>query len=145
MAEGALHVHTDPDHLRVEDPGKVEGNAVFTYLDAFSTDDDFAQYWPEYSCLDELKCHYCHGGLGDMKCKKFLNTIINNMLEPMRQRRREFEKDIPEIYNILRRGTEQAREVAAQTMSEVRHAMRIDYFDDAELIRQQAERYAAGK
>lgn len=136
---------TDPDHLRVEDPGKVEGNAVFTYLDAFSTDDDFAQYWPEYSCLDELKCHYCHGGLGDMKCKKFLNTIINNMLEPMRQRRREFEKDIPEIYNILRRGTEQAREVAAQTMSEVRHAMRIDYFDDAELIRQQAERYAAGK
>lgn len=136
---------TDPDHLRVEDPGKVEGNAVFTYLDAFSTDDDFAQYWPEYSCLDELKEHYCHGGLGDMKCKKFLNTIINNMLEPMRQRRREFEKDIPEIYNILRRGTEQAREVAAQTMSEVRHAMRIDYFDDAELIRQQAERYAAGK
>ena len=136
---------TDPDHLRVEDPGKVEGNAVFTYLDAFSTDDDFAQYWPEYSCLDELKCHYCHGGLGDMKCKKFLNTIINNMLEPMRKRRREFEKDIPEIYNILRRGTEQAREVAAQTMSEVRHAMRIDYFDDAELIRQQAERYAAGK
>ena len=109
---------TDPDHLRVEDPGKVEGNAVFTYLDAFSTDDDFAQYWPEYSCLDELKCHYCHGGLGDMKCKKFLNTIINNMLEPMRLRRREFEKDIPEIYNILRRGTEQAREVAAQTMSE---------------------------
>ena len=136
---------TDPDHLRVEDPGKVEGNAVFTYLDAFSTDDDFAQYWPEYSCLDELKCHYCHGGLGDMKCKKFLNTIINNMLEPMRKRRREFEKDIPEIYNILRRGIEQAREVAAQTMSEVRHAMRIDYFDDAELIRQQAERYAAGK
>ena len=136
---------TDPDHLRVEDPGKVEGNAVFTYLDAFSTDDDFAQYWPEYSCLDELQCHYCHGGLGDMKCKKFLNTIINNMLEPMRQRRREFEKDIPEIYNILRRGTEQAREVAAQTMSEVRHAMRIDYFDDAELIRQQAERFAAGK
>ncbi len=136
---------TDPDHLRVEDPGKVEGNAVFTYLDAFSTDDDFAQYWPEYSCLDELKEHYCRGGLGDMKCKKFLNTIINNMLEPMRQRRREFEKDIPEIYNILRRGTEQAREVAAQTMSEVRHAMRIDYFDDAELIRQQAERFAAGK
>ena len=136
---------TDPDHLRVEDPGKVEGNAEFTYLAAFTTDDDFAQYWPEYSCLDELKEHYCRGGLGDMKCKKFLNTIINNMLEPMRQRRREFEKDIPEIYNILRRGTEQAREVAAQTMSEVRHAMRIDYFDDAELIRQQAERYAAGK
>lgn len=138
-------MYTDPDHLRVEDPGKVEGNAVFTYLDAFSTDDDFAQYWPEYRNLDELRDHYRRGGLGDMKCKKFLNTIINNMLEPMRQRRHEYEKDIPEIYNILRRGTEKAREMAAQTMGEVRHAMRIDYFDDAELIRRQAEHYAGGK
>ena len=138
-------MYTDPDHLRVEDPGKVEGNAVFTYLDAFSTDDDFAQYWPEYKNLDELRDHYRRGGLGDMKCKKFLNTIINNMLEPMRQRRHEYEKDIPEIYNILRRGTEKARETAAQTMSEVRHAMRIDYFDDAELIRRQAEYFAGGK
>ena len=131
--------------FRSEDPGKVEGNAVFTYLDAFSTDDDFAQYWPEYKNLDELRDHYRRGGLGDMKCKKFLNTIINNMLEPMRQRRHEYEKDIPEIYNILRRGTEKARETAAQTMSEVRHAMRIDYFDDAELIRRQAEYFAGGK
>ena len=138
-------MYTDPDHLRVEDPGKVEGNAVFTYLDAFSTDDDFAQYWPEYKNLDELRDHYRRGGLGDMKCKKFLNTIINNMLEPMRQRRHEYEKDIPEIYNIMRRGTEKARETAAQTMSEVRHAMRIDYFDDAELIRRQAEYFAGGK
>ena len=138
-------MYTDPDHLRVEDPGKVEGNAVFTYLDAFSTDDDFAQYWPEYKNLDELRDHYRRGGLGDMKCKKFLNTIINNMLEPIRQRRHEYEKDIPEIYNILRRGTEKARETAAQTMSEVRHAMRIDYFDDAELIRRQAEYFAGGK
>lgn len=138
-------MYTDPDHLRVEDPGKVEGNAVFTYLDAFSTDDDFTQYWPEYKNLDELRDHYRRGGLGDMKCKKFLNTIINNMLEPMRQRRHEYEKDIPEIYNILRRGTEKARETAAQTMSEVRHAMRIDYFDDAELIRRQAEYFAGGK
>lgn len=138
-------MYTDPDHLRVEDPGKVEGNAVFTYLDAFSTDDDFAQYWPEYKNLDELRDHYRRGGLGDMKCKKFLNTIINNMLEPMRQRRHEYEKDIPEIYNILRRGTEKARETAAKTMSEVRHAMRIDYFDDAELIRRQAEYFAGGK
>ena len=138
-------MYTDPDHLRVEDPGKVEGNAVFTYLDAFSTDDDFAQYWPEYKNLDELRDHYRRGGLGDMKCKKFLNTIINNMLEPMRQRRHEYEKDIPEIYNILRRGTEKARETAAQTMSEVRHAMRIDYFDDTELIRRQAEYFAGGK
>lgn len=132
---------TDPDHLRVDDPGKVEGNAVFTYLDAFSTDDDFAALWPEYRNLDELKDHYRRGGLGDMKCKKFLNTILNNFLEPMRQRRHEFEQDIPEIYNILTKGTEQARETAAQTMDEVRRAMQINYFDDTELIRSQAEKF----
>ncbi|MGN0231988.1 MAG: tryptophan--tRNA ligase [Muribaculaceae bacterium] len=132
---------TDPDHLRVDDPGKVEGNAVFTYLDAFSTDTDFANYWPDYKNLDELKDHYRRGGLGDMKCKKFLNTIINNMLEPMRQRRKEFEQDIPEIYNILKKGTDKARETAAQTMDEVRKAMRIDYFNDTELIKQQSERF----
>lgn len=132
---------TDPGHLNVSDPGKVEGNAVFTYLDAFSTDNDFAEFLPEYKTLDELKDHYRRGGLGDMKCKKFLNTIINNMLEPMRQRRHKFEQDIPEIYNILRKGTEKARETASQTMSEVRHAMQIDYFDDAELIRQQSEKF----
>ena len=132
---------TDPDHLRVDDPGKVEGNAVFTYLDAFSTDNDFANYWPDYKNLDELKDHYRRGGLGDMKCKKFLNTIINNMLEPMRQRRKEFEHDIPEIYNILKKGTDKARETAAQTMDEVRKAMRIDYFNDTELIKQQSERF----
>ena len=132
---------TDPDHLRVDHPGKVEGNAVFTYLDAFSTDNDFANYWPDYKNLDELKDHYRRGGLGDMKCKKFLNTIINNMLEPMRQRRKEFEQDIPEIYNILKKGTDKARETAAQTMDEVRKAMRIDYFNDTELIKQQSERF----
>ena len=132
---------TDPDHLRVDDPGKVEGNAVFTYLDAFSTDNDFANYWPDYKNLDELKDHYRRGGLGDMKCKKFLNTIINNMLEPMRQRRKEFEQDIPEINNILKKGSDKARETAAQTMDEVRKAMRIDYFNDTELIKQQSERF----
>ena len=135
-------MYTDPNHLNVSDPGTVEGNAVFTYLDAFSTDADFAEFWPEYANLDELKDHYRRGGLGDMKCKKFLNNVINKMLEPMRQRRHELEQDIPGIYDILRKGTEQAREVAAQTMSEVRKAMRIDYFDDAELIRQQSERFA---
>lgn len=134
---------TDPDHLRVDDPGKVEGNAVFTYLDAFSTDDDFANFWPEYKSLEELKEHYRRGGLGDMKCKKFLNQVLQQFLEPMRQRRHEFEQDIPEIYNILRKGTEQAREVAAQTMDEVRKAMRIDYFNDTELINQQAEMFRA--
>ncbi len=134
-------MYTDPTHLNVSDPGHVEGNAVFTYLDAFSTDEDFANYWPEYQNLDELKEHYQRGGLGDMKCKKFLNTIINNMLEPMRARRHELEQDIPEIYHILKKGTESAREVAAQTMDEVRKAMRIDYFNDAELISQQAEMF----
>lgn len=136
-------MYTDPDHLRVDDPGKVEGNAVFTYLDAFSSDDDFAEFWPEYKNLDELKDHYTRGGLGDMKCKKFLNQVINKMLEPIRVRRHEYEQDIPEIFNILHRGTDAAREVAAQTMSEVREAMRINYFDDAELIRQQAELFKA--
>ena len=134
-------MYTDPTHLNVSDPGHVEGNAVFTYLDAFSTDADFSNYWPEYQNLDELKEHYTRGGVGDMKCKKFLNQVINQLLEPMRQRRAEFEQDIPEIYNILRRGTEQAREVGAQTMDEVRKAMRIDYFNDTELIRQQSEMF----
>ena len=135
-------MYTDPNHLNVSDPGQVEGNAVFTYLDAFSTDADFAEFWPEYQNLDELKDHYRRGGLGDMKCKKFLNNVINNMLEPMRQRRHQWEQDIPGIYEILKKGTEQARETAAQTMDKVRHAMRIDYFNDLDLIRQQAERFA---
>ena len=135
-------MYTDPEHINLNDPGHVEGNAVFTYLDAFSCDADFAEFWPEYQNLDELKDHYRRGGLGDMKCKKFLNQVLNKFLDPMRQRRAEFEKDIPEIYNILKKGTEQAREVGAQTMDEVRKAMRIDYFNDTELIRQQAERFA---
>ena len=135
-------MYTDPEHVNLNDPGHVEGNAVFTYLDAFSTDEDFANFLPEYQNLDELKDHYRRGGLGDMKCKKFLNQVLNQFLEPMRARRAEFEKDIPEIYNILKKGTEQAREVGAQTMDEVRKAMRIDYFNDAELIRQQSEKFA---
>jgi len=134
-------MYTDPEHINLNDPGHVEGNAVFTYLDAFSKPEDFANYWPEYQNLDELKDHYRRGGLGDMKCKKFLNQILNEFLEPMRQRRHEFEQDIPEIYNILRKGTEKAREAAAQTMSEVRQAMRINYFDDEALIQSQAESF----
>ena len=136
-------MYTDPTHVNLNDPGHVEGNMVFTYLDAFSTPEDFAECWPEYSGLDELKEHYCKGGLGDMKCKKFLNRVLNRTLEPMRERRREFEKDIPEVYNILKKGTESAREVAARTIDEVRHAMRIDYFNDAALIAEQAERFAS--
>ncbi|WP_314380203.1 tryptophan--tRNA ligase [Segatella buccae] len=136
-------MYTDPTHLNVSDPGHVEGNAVFTYLDAFSTDDDFVEFWPEFKNLDELKAAYTVGGIGDMKCKKLLNNVINKMLEPMRVRRHELEQDIPEIYNILKKGSEAAREVGAATMDEVRKAMRIDYFNDAELIRQQAEKFKA--
>ena len=133
--------YTDPQHLRIEDPGHVEGNVVFTYLDAFCGDDDFAEFWPDYKNLDELKEHYQRGGLGDVKCKKFLMKVLDKQLEPIRQRRKEFEQDIPEVYNILKRGSDEAREVAAKTLHEVREAMRINYFDDPELIRQQAEKY----
>lgn len=134
-------MYTDPTHLNVSDPGHVEGNAVFTYLDAFATDQDFADFWPEFKTLDELKDAYTHGGIGDMKCKKMLMKVINHMLDPIRARRHEYEQDIPEIFNILRRGSDAAREAAAQTMDEVRNAMRINYFDDERLIKEQSEKY----
>ena len=134
-------MYTDPTHVNLNDPGHVEGNAVFTYLDAFSTDQDFADFWPEFKNLDELKAAYTHGSIGDMKCKKLLNSVINRMLDPIRERRHTFEQDIPEIFNLLKKGSEQARETAAQTMDEVRKAMQIDYFNDAALIQQQAEKY----
>ena len=136
-----MSMYTDPDHIRVEDPGKIEGNCVFTYLDAFSTEEDFKEFLPDYKNLDELKEHYRRGGLGDVKVKKFLNNIIQEELEPIRQRRKEYEKDIPEIYEILRKGSEEARKVAAQTLSEVKSAMKINYFEDMDLIREQAEKY----
>ena len=134
-------MYTDPTHLNVSDPGHVEGNAVFTYLDAFATDEDFADFWPEFKTLDELKEAYTRGGIGDMKCKKMLMQVINRMLDPIRERRREYEQDIPEIFNILRRGSDAAREAAVQTMDEVRNAMRINYFSDANLIKEQSEKY----
>ena len=134
-------MYTDPSHLNVSDPGHVEGNAVFTYLDAFATDEDFADFWPEFKTLDELKEAYTRGGIGDMKCKKMLMQVINRMLDPIRERRREYEQDIPEIFNILRRGSDAARVAAAQTMDEVRNAMRINYFSDANLIKEQSEKY----
>ena len=138
-------MYTDPTHLNVSDPGHVEGNAVFTYLDAFSTDQDFADFWPEFKNLDELKAAYTAGGIGDMKCKKLLNKVLNRILDPIRQRREELEKDIPAIFDILKKGSDDAREVAAKTMDEVRRAMRIDYFEDAELIRQQQEKFNSAK
>ena len=134
-------MYTDPTHLNVSDPGHVEGNAVFTYLDAFATNQDFADFWPEFKTLDELKDAYTHGGIGDMKCKKMLMKVINRMLDPIRARRHEYEQDIPEIFNILRRGSDAAREAAAQTMDEVRNTMRINYFDDERLIKEQSEKY----
>ena len=137
-------MYTDPTHVNVSDPGHLEGNAVFTYLDAFATDQDFADFWPDFQNLEELKAAYTAGGIGDMKCKKLLNNVINRMLDPIRERRRQYEQDIPEIFNILRKGSEAAREAAAKTMDEVRAAMRINYFDDAELIRQQAEKFKKG-
>lgn len=136
---------TDPNHLQVSDPGQVEGNTVFTYLDAFCRPEHFERYLPDYENLDALKDHYRRGGLGDMKCKKFLNAVLQETLEPIRQRRAEFEKDIPAVIDILRRGTEVAREAGAQTMSEVRRAMRLDYFDDNVFTAEQTARFAEGK
>ena len=136
-----MSMYTDPEHLLVSDPGHLEGNTVFTYLDAFCKPEHFERYLPDYANLDELKAHYTRGGLGDVKVKKFLNNIIQEELEPIRKRRKEYEKDISEVYNILRKGTEAAREVAAQTLSEVKSAMKINYFDDVELINAQSEKY----
>lgn len=136
---------TDPTHLKVSDPGKLEGNAVFTYLDAFSRDEHFAEFLPEYANLQELKDHYTRGGLGDMKVKMFLNSILQEELNPIRARRKELEKDIEEIYRILKKGSDIAREKAAQTLSEVRGAMKINYFDDAELIKEQAAKYSSAE
>ena len=139
--DGKEKMSNGAPRMSMDEPGNLEGNAVFTYLEAFSTPDDFAEFWPEYKTLEELKDHYVRGGIGDGTTKKFLNNVLNKMLEPIRERRAEYEKDIPEIYNILRKGSEAARETAAQTMDEVRRAMQIDYFNDAALIQQQAEKF----
>lgn len=136
-----MNMFTDPNHLKVSDPGKVDGNPVFIYLDAFCQEHHFEEFLPEYANLDELKAHYTRGGLGDVKVKRFLNEVIQEELGPIRKRRKEYEKDIPAIYEILKKGSEKAEEVAAKTLSEVKSAMKINYFDDAELIREQAERF----
>lgn len=134
-------MYTDPTHLQVSDPGHLEGNTVFTYLDAFSTDEQVKTYCPDYNSLTEMKEHYTRGGLGDMKCKKLLMSVLHDTLEPIRQRRAEYEKDIPAVYDILKKGCEVARETAAATMDEVRRAMKINYFDDSALIEEQSKRY----
>ncbi len=142
MAKKVKVMYTDPTHLSVNDPGHVEGNTVFTYLDAFCRDEHFGLYFPDYANLDEMKAHYMRGGLGDVKCKKFLEKVLNETLEPIRARRLEFQKDIPAIYDMLRRGCEDARAVAADTLADVRRAMKINYFDDEALISEQAQRFA---
>ena len=142
MAKKVKVMYTDPTHLSVNDPGHVEGNTVFTYLDAFCRDEHFGLYFPDYANLDEMKAHYMRGGLGDVKCKKFLEKVLNETLEPIRARRLEFQKDIPAIYDMLRRGCEDARAVAADTLADVRRAMKINYFDDEALIAEQAKRFA---
>ena len=135
-----MSMYTDPDHVRVEDPGKIEGNTVFTYLDAFSTEEHFAKFLPDYANLDELKAHYNRGGLGDVKVKKFLNNVLQDVLEPIRERRHYWEQRIPEVYEILRAGSKEAEAAAAATLHDVREAMRINYFDDEALMNQPYEK-----
>lgn len=143
VKQKVMSMYTDPEHIQISDPGHIEGNCVFTYLDAFSRQEHFAEYLPDYQNLEELKEHYKRGGLGDVKIKKFLNNVMQEELAPIRARRAEYERDIPMVYDILKKGSEIARETAAQTLSEVKQAMRINYFDDVELIRRHTERYSS--
>lgn len=136
-----MNMYTDPTHIKISDPGHLEGNTVFTYLEAFSKPEDFAKYLPEYKNLDELKEHYTRGGLGDVKIKRFLNSIVQAELEPIRARRREYEKDIAAVYDILKAGSDKAREVAEATLQDVKNAMQINYFADKDLIEAQAAKY----
>lgn len=136
-----MSMYTDPDHIKITDPGKLEGNTVFTYLDAFCKEEHFERYLPDYANLDELKAHYTKGGLGDVKVKKFLNSVIQEELDPIRNRRHQYEKDIAYVYDILKQGSEEAQKVAAKTLSDVKEAMRINYFDDEKLIAKHIAKY----
>ncbi len=140
LKKKVMGMFTDPGHLRVEDPGKVEGNTVFTYLDAFCKPEHFDRYLPEYENLDALKAHYTKGGLGDVKVKKFLLAVLDEELSPIRERRAEFEKDVPAVFEILRQGSERAREVAARTLHDVKQAMGINYFEDDSFVREQTKK-----
>lgn len=136
-----MSMFTDPNHLKVSDPGSLEGNTVFIYLDAFCKDEHFEKYCPDYKNLQEMKDHYTRGGLGDVKVKKFLINVLEDELAPIRARRAEYQKDIPAVYEILKKGTEAARKEASQTLSEVRAAMRINYFEDEDLIASQQKKF----
>ncbi len=135
IREKIMSMYTDPNHIRVQDPGKLEGNTVFTYLDAFCQPEHFAAFLPDYQSLDELKAHYQRGGLGDVKVKKFLNNVMQSLLSPMRERRAQWESRLPEVYEILKKGSEIAAETAQGTLDRVRHAMKIDYFTDNGLLK----------
>ena len=135
VREKIMSMYTDPDHIRVQDPGKLEGNTVFTYLDAFCQPEHFAEFLPDYQNLDELKAHYQRGGVGDVKVKKFLNNVMQSLLSPMRERRAQWESRLPEVYEILKKGSEIAAETAQGTLDRVRHAMKIDYFTDNGLLK----------
>lgn len=141
IKQKVFSMFTDPTHIRIEDPGKLEGNTVFTYLDAFVRPEYFTEFLADYHNMDELKDHYKRGGLGDMKVKRFLNSVLQAELEPIRNRRREYQKDIPYVYEILKKGSEKAEKVAAETLHSVKAAMKINYFDDQELINAQAEKF----
>ena len=141
LSKRVKSMYTDPLHLNISDPGHLEGNCPFIYLDAFCRDEHFEKYLPDYKNLQELKDHYTRGGLGDGTVKKLLINILEEELTPIRERRKQYEQDIPAVYDILKRGCAEAREAAAQTLAEVRRAMRIDYFDDAALIEEQARRF----
>jgi tryptophanyl-tRNA synthetase len=136
-----MSMYTDPEHLKVSDPGHIEGNTVFTYLDVFCRPEHFERYWPDYSCLDEVKEHYRRGGLGDVKVKRFLLSVLEEELAPIRARRKEYEKNLDVVYEILREGCKAARERAAETLADVRHAMKIDYFENDAMLRETKERY----
>ena len=136
-----MAMYTDPDHINIDDHGKVEGNVVFTYLDVFANDSHFEKYLPDYKNLDELKAHYKKGGLGDVKCKKFLIKVLEEELEPIRKRRAEYEKDIESVFEILRKGTADAKIQGAKKLNEVKKAMGIDYFNDPNLIKEIQNKY----
>ena len=141
VSRKVMSMYTDPDHIKVSDPGRIEGNTVFTYLDAFCKDEYFAEYLPDYNNLDELKAHYQRGGLGDVKVKRFLNSVLEEELSPIRERRKQWEKDIPGVYEILKKGSEDAKNTAAATLEEVKAAMKINYFDDGALISETMKKY----
>lgn len=141
VKRGIMSMYTDPNHIRVEDPGQVEGNCVFTYLDAFCKPEHFEKYLPDYQSLQELKDHYTRGGLGDVKIKKFLIKIMEEELEPIRVRRKGYEENIEFVYQMLKEGSEKARAVAAETLKDVKKAMKIDYFEDDEFLKEQISRY----